>query len=88
MKSFKETQEDLDSFEAILRAALELSPDARAALTNILLESLTTPAPNQAEIDAAWAAEIERRLREIDEETVELIPGDQVIAELRSRFKQ
>lgn len=49
------------------------------------MESLD--APEQKEIDAAWAEEIERRIRDIDEGKVELIPGDEVLAELRARFK-
>ena len=34
--------------------------------------------PTQKEIDAAWAEEIERRIREIDEGKVELVDGDLV----------
>jgi putative addiction module component (TIGR02574 family) len=88
MKNLNQTQEHLGAFEEILRAALDLPPETRASLANILLESLLTPAPDQAEIDAAWAEEIERRIKEIDEGKVELIPGEQVLAKLRSRLKQ
>jgi putative addiction module component (TIGR02574 family) len=87
MKSFKDktTGEVMDVFEEIMSAALALPPGARAMLADHLLESLD--APNQEEIDAAWAEEIERRMRDIDEGRVKLIPGDEVLAELRSRFK-
>ncbi|HJX90264.1 MAG TPA: addiction module protein [Pyrinomonadaceae bacterium] len=81
----KPAEKKRDPFEEILRAALELSPGARAMMATHLLESLD--APNQKDIDASWAEEIERRIREIDEGKVELIPGDKVMAELRSRFK-
>ena len=73
------------ALEEILRAALELPPDARAMLASHLLESLDEP--EQTEIDAAWSEEIERRIREVEEGKVKLIPGEEVLAELRSRFK-
>jgi len=37
---------------------------------------------SEPDIEAAWSAEIERRLVEIDAGTVELIPSDYVRAEL------
>ena len=40
----------------------------------------------QAEIDAAWAAEIERRLAQVDSGEVETIPYETVIAELRAKY--
>ncbi len=86
MKSYKEQpSERSTSFDEILRAALELPPNARAMLAGCLLESLEEP--EQTEIDAAWAEEIERRIREIDEGRVKLIPGEEVLARLRSRYK-
>ena len=86
MKSYKhEPTEQLKSFEEILRAALDLPPDSRAMLAGQLLESLDDA--DQTEIDAAWSEEIERRIRDIDEGRVKLIPGEEVLAELRSRFK-
>lgn len=73
----------LASFEEILRAALALPPGARAMLADHLLVSLD--APNQKQIDAAWADEIERRIREIDEGKVETIDGELVMQKIRSR---
>jgi Putative addiction module component len=35
-------------------------------------------------IEQAWAEEIERRVREVDSGEVELIPGDEVMAEMRA----
>ncbi len=43
---------------------------------------------SQAEIDEAWHVEIERRLKEIKEGKVQLIPGEQVISELRAQLKR
>ena len=87
MKTYedKPVDEKVDSFEEIMRAALALPPGARAMLADHLLESLDDP--NQTEIDAAWAEEIDRRIRDIDEGKVKLIPGEEVLAKLRARFK-
>jgi len=86
MKSYKTDSSELSSsFAQILRAAMELPPDSRAMLAGHLLESLDQP--EQMEIDAAWSEEIERRIRDVDEGRVKLIPGEEVLAELRSRFK-
>jgi putative addiction module component (TIGR02574 family) len=73
----------ISTFEEILSAALGLPPEMRAMLADQLLASLD--GPNQKEIDAAWAEEIERRIREIDEGKVETIDGEVVMRELRSR---
>jgi putative addiction module component (TIGR02574 family) len=66
----------LHDFDQILKAALALPPGARAMLADHLLASLD--GPTQKEIDAAWAEEIERRIREIDKGKVELVDGDLV----------
>lgn len=76
----------LDSFDEILRAALSLPPGMRAMLADHLLRSLD--GPDQKRIDALWAEEAERRLREIDQGKVETIDGELVIQKLRSRFKR
>ena len=73
------------SIEEILQAALALPPEARTVLIDHLLHSLDDS--NREEIDKAWREEIERRVLEVDQGSVELIPGDKVIGELRSRFK-
>lgn len=85
MKTYKNESERLSSFDEVLRAALELPPESRAMLAAHLIESLD--GPGQLDIDAAWSEEVERRVRDIDEGRVELIPGEQVMAELRSRYK-
>lgn len=74
------------NFEEILSAALSLSPGARAMLADHLLESLDDE--SQKRIDALWAEEAERRAHAIDEGRAKLIPGDEVIAELRARVKE
>jgi putative addiction module component (TIGR02574 family) len=64
----------------IIREAAELPESDRATLAGVMLESLD-PRP-RPEIKAAWAKEIERRVREIDERTVELLDWQDVRAEL------
>jgi putative addiction module component (TIGR02574 family) len=56
----------------LLEDALKLSPEARAALAASLLESLDDGVDEDAE--AAWAAEIAKRIRQLDSGTVTPIP--------------
>ncbi|HET6890243.1 MAG TPA: addiction module protein [Pyrinomonadaceae bacterium] len=73
------------SYDEIKNAALELPFEARAKLVGEILNSLES---SQEEIDAAWRAEIERRVKEIEKGEVELIPGAQVMRELRNQLKR
>lgn len=70
-------------FDAILAEALRLSPADRADLAAQLLVSLDGPV--EPGVQAAWATEVERRVREIDGGTVECIPWDEVRRRLRGR---
>ena len=56
----------------ILKEALKLPPEARAALAGTLLDSLDENVDRDAE--SALEAEIVTRLKEIDEGKVNLIP--------------
>jgi putative addiction module component (TIGR02574 family) len=62
--------------EAVLADALRLDTDARAELAAELLASLDGPADPDAE--AAWTAEIERRVAAIEAGTVALEPWEDV----------
>lgn len=64
----------------ILKEALKLPPEARAALAGTLLDSLDETVDRDAE--SVWEAEIVMRLKEIDEGKVNLIPW----AEARARI--
>ncbi len=64
----------------ILEEALTLPADARAEIASQLISSLDDTEDDDAE--AAWSAEIERRIRDIDDGTVELVPW----AEARRRI--
>jgi putative addiction module component (TIGR02574 family) len=68
------------SIVEILKEALKLPPEARAALAGTLLDSLDETVDRDAE--SAWEAEIVMRLKEIDEGKVNLIPW----AEARARI--
>jgi putative addiction module component (TIGR02574 family) len=61
-----------ENIAEILKQALRLPPEARAALAGSLLDSLDEPLDLDAE--SAWEAEIATRIREIDEGKVTLIP--------------
>ncbi|TAK06066.1 MAG: addiction module component CHP02574 family protein [Candidatus Manganitrophaceae bacterium] len=56
----------------ILKEALKLPPEARAALAGSLLESLEEPLDPDSE--TAWEAEIAARLKELDTSAAQLIP--------------
>ncbi len=56
----------------ILNEALKLPADARAALAGTLIDSLDDSV--DADAESAWETEIARRLREIDEGKVKMIP--------------
>jgi putative addiction module component (TIGR02574 family) len=66
----------------LFREAAELTDADRATLAGLLIESLD-PRPTP-EVKAAWSREIERRVREVDEGTAELIDWEDVRAELFS----
>jgi putative addiction module component (TIGR02574 family) len=59
----------------ILKDALALPAEARAALIAPLVNSLDTEVDQGAE--EAWREEIERRLQEIDSGTATLVPWDE-----------
>lgn len=65
--------------------ALELSEMERAELAHDLLISLDGPAdPGASE---AWAAEIQRRVDEIDSAAVELVGADEVCSRIQERLR-
>jgi len=55
-----------------------LSPEERSRLVDLLLESLHEPAT--AEVEAAWEAEIDRRLAQYDRGEVQSIDAEEVFA--------
>jgi len=70
----------------ILRDALALSPDVRAALIDSLIGSLDQAVDAAAE--EAWREEIYRRLQQIDSGAVPLVPWEEARRRLRSRLER
>ena len=67
----------------ILKDALALPTEARAALAGLLLESLDTAVDQDAE--PAWATEVNRRVAELDSGAVKTIPWAEVRRRLVAR---
>lgn len=72
------------TFTDVWREAAELSDEDRATLAGLLIESLEGE-PDLG-VEAAWAAEIEKRVPELDAGTVESIPWEQVRQRLLDRL--
>jgi hypothetical protein len=74
------------AFEALLDQALKLPEAERGELATRLLRSLERDddgEPDAEEWESAWSAELDHRIREVRDGSVELADGDDVIAELR-----
>jgi len=67
----------------ILKEALALPGEERAALAGFLLDSLETDVVE--DVEAAWATEVNRRLAELDSGAVKLVPWAKVRRRLASR---
>jgi putative addiction module component (TIGR02574 family) len=79
----------MSTYEEIENAALALPPEAREMLAEHLMASLSSIDPvEQAEIDAYWIQVADRRAKEIEDGIVTPIPGEEVMARLRSRYKR
>jgi putative addiction module component (TIGR02574 family) len=68
----------------ILKEALALPPEARAALVDSLLDSLDSEIDEDAE--AAWQREIVRRVRELDAQAVTPVPWSEVRSRLMGKL--
>ncbi|HUT36707.1 MAG TPA: addiction module protein [Planctomycetota bacterium] len=69
---------------AVMDDALSLPVEARVQLVDKLLQSLNLP--TQEEVEEAWAKEVDRRIAEDERGEVKMIPGEEVIAELRRKY--
>jgi putative addiction module component (TIGR02574 family) len=72
--------------EEIESAALQLTRPERARLAARLIASLD--GEDEHDVESAWAAELERRVREVDSGEVQLIPGEQVMERMRLRLRR
>lgn len=64
------------SIKELFNQAAELDEKDRATLAGLLLESIDRQI--DPDIEAAWAAEIQKRVAQIDNEEVELVPWEGV----------
>jgi putative addiction module component (TIGR02574 family) len=69
--------------EAVQAQALQLTREERAQLADRLLASLF----EDSEVEDAWAAEVERRIEEIESGRSKLIPAADAIAGARAALK-
>jgi putative addiction module component (TIGR02574 family) len=66
----------------IIAAAMSLPAETKIKLAEKLLASLD---PLDSDIEAAWAAEAERRIDEFDAGNVQTIPAEQVLRPRETR---
>jgi len=71
------------SARELFEEAMRLDAQERATLMRLLIEALDTEVDEG--VDAAWRAEIERRMAELDAGSVETIPWEEVRARLYRR---
>ena len=69
--------------DRVIEEALSFPADARLSLVEKLLTSLNLPIDE--EIDRIWAEEAERRVSQIEEGKVKLVPGEEVFAKIRAK---
>ena len=69
--------------EVLEAEALKLTPGERAAFAQLLLASLD----EDAEIEDAWAVEVERRIAEVEAGSVQVIPIADALAQARAKLK-
>ena len=70
-----------DQVSELVQLGRALAPEDRERLVEQLLESLNEPAA--AELNAAWEAEIERRLADYDRGDVHAVDAEDVFAKAR-----
>lgn len=69
----------------LVDAAIKLTENDRRQIVEELLASLEPESDDN--VDAAWAAEVERRSSEIEQDTVRPIPWSEVKAQARERVR-
>lgn len=74
-----------DKLKRIEQLALELAPEERARLAQVMLDSLKPPL---ADIQDAWTKEIEERVAAYDRGETPAYPAETVFAEARQISKR
>lgn len=59
--------------------------DMKLELIDHLLASIS---PTKKETEEAWKEEVERRIDEVESGEVKTIPGEEVLARMRQRYKK
>ena len=73
--------------ETVLEQALQLTDDERSELIARLLRSLEPDDGEEVigdEWEAAWSTELDNRVRDIRDGSIELVNGDEAIARVRA----
>lgn len=70
----------------IIDEVLLLPTDTRVSLVEQLLTSLNLS--TQPEVDRLWAKEAERRITQIQEGKVKLLPGEKVFSDIRKKYQR
>ena len=70
-----------DLLKEISRRASALSPEERAQLAEVMLESLHEG--SSAEVEAAWDQELQNRIAAYERGESKLVPASEVFAEAR-----
>ena len=73
------------SRNTVLAQALQLPPEERADVAKHLIASLDDPADEG--VEAAWLAEVERRLQDVDRGTANFDPWEVVRARIAARLR-
>lgn len=74
-----------DPIAELSAQAKALPPEDRARLAEELLASLD---PHDSDVGDAWDVELRRRVKEVEQGTVELVPADQAFAAVRRALGQ
>ncbi len=75
-----------ESIDTLVSEAMQLPPDQRMTLAHRILSSVE-PTPS-SEIDAAWDAEIRKRIARYDSGGIKGIPAAEVFAEVDQRLRR
>ena len=72
-----------DPLKAVETEALKLTPEERVKLADRLISSVF----DDHDIEAAWAAEVERRIDDLESGRTELVSAEASIARARAAIK-
>ena len=70
--------------DRVFEEALSLPADVRLSLVEKLLTSLNLPI--EEEVERLWAEEAERRVSQIEEGKVKLVPGEEFFNRIRAKY--